>query len=117
MVDLIQKFLIIYIILFCTHMIYYYFRNKSKKYKDIPTFEMLFLMRIYKVDIRVLGINEVEKHIAIINSFIMTIDFMIYFGMDSMFIKMLIMFIFTLVSVYVSYTTLGKYYKKLFYKR
>jgi len=116
-VDLVQKFLIIYIVLFCVHMIYFYFRNKNKKYKNVPTFEMMFLIRIYQVDVKRLGINEVEKHIAFINSFIMTIDFIIYFSMSSMLLKMIIMFLFTLISVYISYTTLGKHYRKLLYRR
>ena len=115
-VDLVQKFLIIYIVLFCVHMIYFYFRNKNKKYKNVPTFEMMFLIRIYQVDVKRLGINEVEKHIAFINSFIMTIDFIIYFSMSSMLLKMIIMFLFTLISVYISYTTLGKHYRKLLYR-
>ena len=46
MKNLVEQFFIIAIIIYSFHMIYYYFRGKSKKYKNIPTIEMNFLMRI-----------------------------------------------------------------------
>ena len=99
MVDLLQQFLITMIIIFSMLMIYFYFRNKSKKYRSIPTVEMNFLMIIYGIDISKIGIKLVQKHIAIIDSIIISIDLIIYYNMNNIFLKLLIVFITTFISI------------------
>lgn len=116
MVDIIQKFLVIYIMVFCIHMIFFFFRNKSKKYGNIPTVEMVYLMKIYEIDANAIGINYVQKHIAMINSFITTVDLLVYFYMDNMILKLAIMFVITIVLVFIFYGILGKYYRKLLFR-
>ena len=76
---LFSKFLIVYIIVFSLYMIYFYFKNKSKKRKNNLTMEMNYLIRIYGIDINLIGLSKTEKHIALINSFIITLDLFIYF--------------------------------------
>jgi len=95
MVNYIQQFLIIYVVIFCLHMIYFYFRNKSKKYKYVPTIEMSYLMRIYGIDVKKIGFKFIEKHISIINSIIIGIDLVIYYNMESAILKLFIVFITT----------------------
>jgi len=94
-------------------MIYFFFRNKSKKYSKMPTLEMSYLINIYKIDITIIGIKSVEKHIALINSFIASVDMLIFYYMDSIILKLLIMFGVTILLVFVFYTFLSKFYKKL----
>lgn len=116
MVDFLQQFLILMIIIFCLHMIYYYFRNKSKKYKNIPTIEMNYLMRIYGIDISKLGIKLVQKHIATINSIIVSLDLLIYYNMENAILKLFIVFVTTFVLVLIFYNILGTRYRKIFYR-
>jgi polyferredoxin len=94
-------------------MIYFYIRNKSKKYGNTPTMEMAYLIKIYDVNIQLIGINYVEKHIALVNSFIMAIDLLVYFYMESLLLKLLIMFFVTLILVFIFYSFLGRFYRKL----
>ena len=115
MKSLVQQFLVIAIIIYCIHMIYYYFRGKSKKYKNVPTIEMSFLMRIYGVDISKIGINTVKKHISLINSIIVSIDLLIYYNVENQIIKLFIVFITTFSLVLLFYSILGMNYKKKMY--
>ena len=115
MVNLLQQFLIIVIIIYCIHMIYFYFREKNKKYKNIPTIEMNFLMRIYHIDITKIGINIVKKHISLINSIIASIDLLIYYNISNAIIKLFIVFIVTFFLVLIFYSILGIIYRKKLY--
>jgi len=112
MKELVQQFLIIAIIIYCIHMIYFYFRNRSKKYRNIPTVEMSFLMRIHGIDISKIGINVVIKHISLINSIIASVDLLIYFNIENAFIKLFIVFIITFLLVLIFYSVLGSIYRK-----
>lgn len=116
MVKLLQQFIMIAIILFSVNMIYFYFRNKSKKYKNVPTIEMNYLIRIYGIDILKLGIKTVEKHISIINSVIVSTDLLIYYNIENTILKLFIVFIATLILVFVFYNALGIRYRKMFYR-
>lgn len=112
MKEVLQQFFIIGIIVYCIHMIYYYFRSKSKKYKNIPTIEMSFLMRIYGIDITKIGINLVKKHISLINSIIVSIDLLIYYNIENAIIKLFTVFITTFLLVLICYSILGSIYRK-----
>ena len=113
MVQFIQKFLITYIIIFCIQMIYFFFRNKSKKYGKLPTTAMVYLIKLYNIDVLELGLSYVEKHIALINSFIVTSDLLIYFYVESIILKYVIMFATTVMLVFIFYSILGNKYKKM----
>ena len=116
MVIYVRQFLVFYIIIFCVHMIYFYFRNKSKKYKNIPTIEMSFLMRIYGIDVKKIGFKFIQKHISIINSIITSIDLIIYYNMENEVLKLFIVFITTFILISILYSALGKKYRKMFYR-
>lgn len=116
MLDMLQRFLIIYVVVFCLYMIYFYFKNKSKKHKNTATIEMNYLMRIYGIEIGLIGINNVHKHVALINSFVVSLDFLIYIYMESMILKLVIMFLLTVLLIFLFYSFLAKYYKKLLFK-
>ena len=114
--ELITKFLVIFITIFSLYMIYFYFRNKNKKWGNIPPIEISFLMRIYGNNVLKLGIDKVQKDVALINSFIITTDLFIYFNIESIILKMTIMFINTFILILIIYLMLGKIYLKKLYK-
>ena len=106
MKDLLQQFLLIAVIIYSLHMIYYYFKGKSKKLRNVPTIEMNFLMRIYRIDIIKLGINTVKKHISLINSVIISTDLLIYYNVENVYLKLFIVFIVTFLLVLIFYSIL-----------
>ena len=112
MKEVLQQFLIIAIIVYCIHMIYFYFREKSKKMRNVPTIEMNFLMRIYGIDISKIGINIVKKHISLINSIIVSVDLLIYYNIENAIIKLFIVFIATFLLILIFYSILGIIYKR-----
>ena len=112
MKEVLQQFLIIAIIVYCIHMIYFYFREKSKNMRNVPTIEMNFLMRIYGIDISKIGINIVKKHISLINSIIVSVDLLIYYNIENAIIKLFIVFIATFLLILIFYSILGIIYKR-----
>jgi len=98
-------------------MIYFYFKDKSKKYKNIPTTEMNLLMRIYGINISIIGIKKVERDISIINAIIITIDLLILYNIESLLLSLIMIFIITFVLIILCYTILAKTYDKLLYRR
>ena len=109
---LIQEFLIVTIIVFSLNMIYFYFKNKSKKYSNTLTSEMYFLVKIYGIDINLIGRKTVEKHISILNSIIIGIDLLIYYHVESLIMALIIMFIVTNILILVLYSILYIYKKR-----
>lgn len=109
---IISKFLVIFIVMYSVHMIYFYFRNKSKKHGKEFTIEMLYLLKIYGINVNNFDKKIVERHISLINSVIVAIDLLIYFYLESMILKLLIMFALTILLVYIGYGLLAKYYRK-----
>lgn len=112
MKELLTEFILIAIIIYCIHMIYYYLKNKSKKYKNIPTIEMNFLTKVYDINLFKIGINKVKKHISLINSIIISIDLLIYYNIESSLIKLSIIFITTFLLIFIFYTILAIIYKR-----
>ena len=76
MLIILEKLLISFVIVYSIYMIYFYFRNKSKKKKN-SLIEVQYLKRIYNINLELISRDKIEKHIAIINSIIITIDLFI----------------------------------------
>ncbi len=113
MIDIIQKFIIIYIVIFCFYMIWFYIKSKSKKRKNTLTIEMVYLMNLYKINILTIGKEKLYKAIALINSFIITTDLILYFNIDNLILRFILMFVATLVLIFIMYGLLAKKYRKL----
>lgn len=111
MIEILQQFIVLYVITFCVLMIFFALRKRSKKYGSIPTTGMMYLTNMCKIDISLIGIDKVEKHLILINSFIISVDLLIYFKVESMMLKLFIIFITTFVLIFVSYSILVKKYK------
>lgn len=116
MLELIEKFLILYVVIFCFYKILFIIKDNVKKTKNIYTTEMIYLSKIYGIDINILGKKYVENHIILINTFIIVIDLLLYICMESVILKLILMFIATLVLIFICYSILGRYYIKILYK-
>lgn len=112
MVKFISQFLVLFLVFFCIYMIYFFIKDRNKKLKKMPSIEMLYLLRAYGIDSNEMGIDHVKRHISLINSFIVTVDILIYFNMNSLLLKLFIMFLATLILIYVMYMLLARYYRK-----
>lgn len=110
--DVLQKFIVLYVVIFSLYMIYFYFKNKGKKSSKTYTKEMVFLIKVHDINVDLIGKKKVEKHIALINSLIITVDILIYFYMKMFYLKIFVMFITTILLVSISYILLSRYYIK-----
>lgn len=115
MLIILEKLLISFIIVYSIYMIYFYFRNKSKKKKN-SLIEVQYLKRIYNINLELISRDKIEKHIAIINSIIITIDLFIYFNFNSVTLSLVVIFFVTFVLITIFYTILGNIYRKYRWK-
>ena len=111
MLIILEKLLISFIIVYSIYMIYFYFRNKSKKKKN-SLIEVQYLKRIYNINLELISRDKIEKNIAIINSIIITIDLFIYFNFNSVTLSLVVIFFVTFVLIAIFYTILGNIYRK-----
>lgn len=111
MLIILEKLLISFVIVYSIYMIYFYFRNKSKKKKN-SLIEVQYLKRIYNINLEEISRDKIEKHIAIINSIIITIDLFIYFNFNSVTLSLVVIFFVTFVLIAIFYTILGNIYRK-----
>ena len=111
MLIILEKLLISLVIVYSIYMIYFYFRNKSKKKKN-SLIEVQYLKRIYNINLELISRDKIEKHIAIINSIIITIDLFIYFNFNSVTLSLVVIFFVTFVLIAIFYTILGNIYRK-----
>lgn len=115
MLIILEKLLISFVIVYSIYMIYFYFRNKSKKKKN-SLIEVQYLKRIYNINLELISRDKIEKHIAIINSIIITIDLFIYFNFNSVTLSLVVIFFVTFVLIAIFYTILGNIYRKYRWK-
>ena len=108
---ILEKLLVSFVIVYSIYMIYFYFRNKSKKKKN-SLIEVQYLKRIYNINLEEIPRDKIEKHIAIINSIIITIDLFIYFNFNSVTLSLVVIFFVTFVLIAIFYTILGNIYRK-----
>lgn len=111
MLIILEKLLISFVIVYSIYMIYFYFRNKNKKKKN-SLIEVQYLKRIYNINLELISRDKIEKHIAIINSIIITIDLFIYFNFNSVTLSLVVIFFVTFVLIAIFYTILGNIYRK-----
>ena len=74
--------------------------------------EVQYLKRIYNINLELISRDKIEKHIAIINSIIITIDLFIYFNFNSVTLSLVVIFFVTFVLIAIFYTILGNIYRK-----
>lgn len=111
MLIILEKLLVSFVIVYSIYMIYFYFRNKSKKKKN-SLIEVQYLKKMYNINLEEISRDKIEKHIAIINSIIITIDLFIYFNFNSVTLSLVVIFFVTFVLIAIFYTILGNIYRK-----
>ena len=116
MKELIQEFLVVSIIIFSIFMIYFFFKNKSKKYKNMPTLEMHYISRLYGIDLKFIGIKKLQIDTSIVNAIIVTIDLLILYHIKNTLVSIIIIIITTFVLIPILYHILGKNYQRLMYR-
>ncbi len=117
MIDIIQEFLVVTIIVFSINMIYFYFKDKSKKYKNVLSPEMYYMVKLYGININLIGKKKVEKDISIINSIIITIDLLMYYHIKDLLFAIICIMVTTFALIGILYAILGRIYIKRFYRR
>lgn len=113
MIELLSRFFILFIVIYCVQMIYFIIREKSKKFNKRPTVAMIYIGKLIGFEGNLMDIKPIRKHISLINSAIFSIDLLIYLYMNSLILKLIIIFVITNALIYVSYALLAKYYRKL----
>ena len=116
MVEIIQEFLIVAIIIFSINMIYFLLKNKSKKYRNIPTVEINYISKLYGIDISIIGLKKMQKDISIANSIIMTIDLLLLYHIKKLAVAILLIVIVTFALIPLCYQIIGKIYQKMIYR-
>ena len=105
--DGILLFILVYVIIFSFYMIYFAFRKKSNK----KMIEITYLERKYKVDLSKMNKEIINKHIATINSFILTVVIFVMSNIDQLIFRVLFSFIIIVILILLLYKILIEYYK------
>ena len=105
-----------YIIVFIGVLIINISINRFNK-KNFPdndlTAEMLYLKRIYKINIKKINKNKLETVIAVINTFIITtIYIIIMYLLNNWVLRILIGITLLILMIIICYGLLGRYYLK-----
>lgn len=112
MTNIIEQFLIVFIIVYCLNKIFIYFKRKSKKFKKVLSSEILMLVKLYGIDINRIGLKKVENDTALVNSIIITTDLLIYYNVKDLLYSILLIFVITFVLIFVLYRILARIYLK-----
>lgn len=116
------KYVIIFIIFFLVvYLLYYLFvtngqiksvRGKTKKKKELST-ELSLLKNYYHIDIEKIGIIKVAKIINFVNALLITSLAMAVFGIQQIWLKIIILLIVIIPAIWATYYFLAKYLKHL----
>ncbi len=116
------KYVIIFIIFFLVvYLLYYLFvtngqiksvRGKTKKKKELST-ELSLLKNYYHIDIEKIGIIKVARIINFVNAFLITSLAMAVFGIQQIWLKIIILLIVIIPAIWATYYFLAKYLKHL----
>ena len=116
------KYVIIFIIFFLVvYLLYYLFvtngqiksvRGKTKKKKELST-ELSLLKNYYHIDIEKIGIIKVARIINFVNALLITSLAMAVFGIQQIWLKIIILLIVIIPAIWATYYFLAKYLKHL----
>lgn len=118
----ILKYVGMFIIFFLvTYLIYYFLvtngqirsiRGKSKKKKELST-ELSMLKNFYHVDIDKIGIIKVLRIVNFVNALLIAILVMAVLPINQIWLKLIIIFVLLVPSIWGTYYLLAKYLKYL----
>ena len=110
MVDILFEYLVVFVAVFV--MNYFMFIRGKKKYdkNKIPT-ELLYLKRVYHVDVAKIDYGKFVVTYSLINTFIIaTIYIIIMYLVDAMIFKLIIGLVLLILMIIICYGFLAKYY-------
>ena len=116
------KYVLIFIVFFIIiYILYYLFvtngqiksvRGKTKKKKELST-ELSLLKNYYHVDIEKIGIIKVAKIVNFVNALLVTSLAMAVFGINQIWLKVVILLVVMIPAIWATYYFLSKYLKHL----
>ena len=121
------KYLIIFLVLFILAYLFYYFLairpqvriingkkrgRPSKKEKDLPT-EVKLLRDYYKIDIEKIGLLRVLRIVNFVNALLLSSLTMLVFPFKALWLKLIILALLIVPSIWFTYYFLAKYLKYL----
>lgn len=112
----IMNILLEYIIVFIGVLIINYFINKFNKNnfdKKVLTPELLYLKKIYKINIKEKDRDSFERQVIVVNSFIITTIYIILmYLLDNWILRIIIGIVLLILMIIICYGLLGRYYRK-----
>lgn len=109
--DYIVFFVISFLLVYFIYFVFVIRRKKALK-KLKTSLEVRYLTLRYKIDIEKMDLKYLAKKIALCNTFIVTIAFMIILFVKNFILKMLVGFVVLFPLILIGYYILGKVLKK-----
>ena len=102
---------IVFTIIFLFNYLLFVKKNKKLNEKDMPL-ELIYLSSIYGIDPKKIDFRKFQYAYCIINSFIITIAYMlVLYLIKNIILKIVIGIVLIILLIIISYGLLGRYYK------
>jgi len=106
------EYLIVFVVLFILH--YFFFVKKNKKYnKDKIPLELLYLVRLYGLDVKKINYKKFVWIYSLINTFIIsTVYIIIFYLLNNLILRIVIGCVLLILFIIICYGLLGRFYLK-----
>jgi hypothetical protein len=105
-------FILYYIIFFGVYKLYFLIKLRKGKQNLFKMTEILYLINIYKLDIKKIGIRKVLNIISLINPLILASILLSTDFIDNLLIRIIVMFVLLFILIIVIYHVIGKHFQK-----
>ena len=111
-VKVLVEYLIVFVVLFILH--YFLFVRKNKKYdKNKVPLELLYLVKLYHLNIKKINYKSFVWIYSLINTFIIsTVYIIISYLLEKLILQIIIGVILLILFIIICYGLLGRYYMK-----
>ena len=109
---IVLEYLLVFAVVFI--MQYIFVIRKNKKYnKDSVPIELLYLVRIYRIDVKKINYHKFLILYSLINSFIIsTVYIIVSYLVKKIFIQLIVGAVLLILLIIICYGLLGRYYLK-----
>ena len=106
------EYLIVFLVIFI--VTYFLFIRKNKKYdKNKVPIELLYLVKIYELDIKKIDYKKFVWIYSLINTFIMSsVYIIVIYLLESLILQIIVAIVLLIVFIIICYGLLGRYYQK-----
>lgn len=113
MLNILMEFLIIFIVCYLLYLLFTVARKKKRKFNPKkPSMDEVFLTMKFKIDFKKVNYVKYLNLVALVNSFILALTFILVQIVKGVFFQILISIIFLIPLILISYTIIGKHYQK-----